>query len=170
MKVLLMILTDIMRLLLTILTALWIVFFLSMGAEMFLDTPREIQNDKDFINQKIKPSVDFVKKFKQENNCLPSSDEFNKRESTGLYNYPQYIRADSDVVSNDLAKFKDADWKKDFAIGVWRGEWEEYYFSWTDKYDSNNSSWAGAFMSLLYSIIIGALPLSFWYLRHRLKK
>jgi hypothetical protein len=83
----------------------------------------------------------------------------------------QYIRKLSDAISNDYEKFKNTDWSKDFAIGVWRGEWTEYYFSWTDNYDSNNYSWYDGFIGLAVMLGIGILPLLFWwlYIRQRRK-
>jgi hypothetical protein len=139
-----------MRTLLKILTILWIAFWLFIGISLVLDTPDQISSDKKFIEEEIMPSVTFVKEFQTNNDRLPNYREYYtwlrdyyKDYSSDLtqqvdslipsFGKHQYIRKLSDVVSNDYTKFKDVDWNKDFAIGVWRGEWSEYYFSWTDQ-------------------------------------
>jgi len=83
----------------------------------------------------------------------------------------EYIRNDSIVVIDDRYKFKNVDWKKDYAIGVWRGEWAEYYFSWSDSYDSNNYSWWDGFEALLLATGIGLLPIVIWWFsKSRIRK
>ena len=64
---------------------------------------------------------------------------------------------------NDLYKFKKADWSKDFAIGIWRGSWAEYYFSWNDSYDTNSYSWFDGIFELIIMIACAFLPLMFWW-------
>ncbi len=177
-----------MRTLLKILTFLWIAFWLFIGISLVLDTPDQISSDKKFIKEEIMPSVNFVKEFQTNNDRLPNYREYYtwlrdhyKDYSSDLtqqvdslipsFGKHQYIRKLSDVVSNDYTKFKDVDWNKDFAIGVWRGEWSEYYFSWTDSYDSNNFTWRDGFIGLAIYLGIGILPLIFWgvHIRNRKK-
>jgi hypothetical protein len=74
------------------------------------------------------------------------------------------------VIRNDYDKFKNADWNKDFAIGVWRGEWTEYYFSWTDSYDTNNYSCTDGYIGLAVMTGIGFFPLLFWWLNIRRRR
>src|SRR5665647_2148729 len=122
---------------------------------MFLDTSKRIEKDKVFIEDEIKPSVDYIKDFKNKNNRLPSSTEFYnwKKEFYGEYSTEfdkyfnsfavdevriSYIRRNEDILIDDQRKFKAADWAKDFAIAVWYDDRTSYYFSWTDSYDSNN--------------------------------
>ncbi len=169
-----------MRTFLKILTFLWIVFWLFFGTAMFLETPRQIESDKQFVEKEIKPSVDFIKNFKTTNNRLPTNREYytwqreyHKDYSSDLTQQvdslipglgtKKYIRKLNDVVSDDYGKFKNADWTKDFAIGVWRGEWTEYYVSWSDSYDTNNYSWLDSFFGLLLMYIFGLLPLIIWW-------
>lgn len=166
---------------------MWLAFWLSIGVSMFLDTPKQIASDKKFIETEIKPSVDFVNNFKITNGRFPNNREYytwqreyHKDYSSDLtqhvdslipgLGHKQYIRKLSDVVSNDYDKFKNVDWNKNFAIGVWRGEWTEYYFSWTDNYDSNNYFWKDGFTGLFVMVGIGILPLLFWYLNIRRRK
>lgn len=148
---------------------------------MFLvDTPMQIASDKKFINTEIKPSVDFVKNFKTIYDRLPNYREYYTWRRKYYKDYsgdltqqvdsliPEhgtkpYIRKLSDVLTNDYGKFKNVDWKKDFAIGVWRGEWTEYYFSWTDSYDSNNFSLRDGFFISAILAGIGFFPLLFWW-------
>ena len=176
-----------LRTFLKVLTFLWVAFFLYAGVSMLLDTPMQIASDKEFIALEIKPSVEFVKNFKTINDRLPnyreyytwrreyhqdySSDLTKQVDSliTGLHS-KKYIRKLTDVVSDDYDKFKNVDWNKDFAIAVWRGEWYEYYFSWTDSYDTNNYSWRDGFISLAVLVGIGLLPLLFWWLDIRKRK
>jgi len=169
-----------MRRFLKILTFLWLAFWLFIGTVMFLETPRQIESDKQFVEKEIKPSVDFIKNFKTTHNRLPTNREYytwrreyHKDYSSDLTQQvdslipelgnKQYIRKLNDVVIDDYGKFKNTDWTKDFAIGVWRGEWTEYYFSWSDSYDSNNYSWLDSFLGLLQMYIYGLLPLIVWW-------
>ncbi|MBK8551214.1 MAG: hypothetical protein IPL53_09215 [Ignavibacteria bacterium] len=174
-----------MRTVLKILTSLWIALWLVLGTLMFLETPKQIEKDKKFIADEIKPSVDFVKNFKMTNNRLPTNREYYNWQREYFKDYSsdmkqqvdsltpgfgrnRYIRKLTDVViDDDYSKFKNADWNKDFAIGIWRGEWTEYYFSWTDNYDSNNYSWGDGFFGLAIMIGIGLFPLLFWWRDYR---
>jgi hypothetical protein len=74
-----------------------------------------------------------------------------------LYRHGQYHKAIESIDADDLPMFKNADWRKDFAIAVWRGEWTEYYFSWSDSY-SENWSWDSGFFMLAAASVTGFLP------------
>ena len=176
-----------MRPYLKILTLLWLALWLYIGVIRFLDTPKYIERDKKFIENNIKPSVNFVKNFKKTNGRLPNNREYYtwRREFykdysidltqqvdsliPGLEN-KEYIRKLADAVSNDYDKFKNADWNNDFAIGVWRGEWTEYYFSWTDSYETNNYSLTDGYIGLAVMSGIGVSPLLFWWLNIRRRR
>lgn len=176
-----------MKIFLKILTFLWLAFWVFIGTVMFLETPKQIERDKLFVENEIKPSVDFIKNFKTKNNKLPTNREYytwqreyHRDYSSDLtqqfdslipgFGTRQYIRKLNDVVNDDYGKFKNADWTKDFAIGVWRGDWTEYYFSWSDSYDTNNFSSIGSFVSLLLTCIWGLLPLIIWWRNNRQRK
>jgi len=178
-----------MRKFLKILTFLWLAFWLFIGTSMYLETPGQIDKDKQFIEKEIKPSVDFIKNFKATNNRLPTNREYytwqreyHKDYSSDLtqqvdslipgHGTKRYIRKLSDVANEDHEKFKNADWTKDFAIGVWRGEWTEYYFSWTDSYDANHSTWFNSSFGLILMFVIGLFPLFIWRYdrRHQTRK
>lgn len=166
---------------------MWLAFWLYVGVSMFLDTPNQIASDQNFVASEIKPSVDFVNTFKRTNGRLPNYREyytwqrdFHEDYSSDLTQQVdslipglgtiQYIRKLSDVISNDYDKFTNADWNKDFAIGVWRGEWTEYYFSWTNSYDTNNYSWADGYIGLAVMTGIGAFPFFILVVKHKTKK
>jgi hypothetical protein len=176
-----------MRTFLKIFTFLWIAFWVFIGISWLLDTPDQIISDKKFIEEKIKPSVDFVKGFKTKNVRLPNYREYYTWHRDYYKDYSsdltqqvdslipelgmnQYIRKLSDVVINDHNKFKNVDWDKDFAIGVWRGEWAEYYFSWSDSYDCNNFSWYDGYIGLSIYVGMGIFPFLFWWLNIRQRK
>lgn len=161
-------------------TALWIAFWLFAAISIFLDTPKQITSHKKYIETEIKPSVDFVKKFKVNNGRLPNNREYYSWESEYYKDYSSdltqkfdslipdmstkfYIRKTSDALANDYEKFKNADWEKDFAIGVWNGEWTQYYFSWTDEYVESNFTWTDGLIGLIGMIGFGLAPLMFWW-------
>ncbi|WP_018477464.1 hypothetical protein [Pontibacter roseus] len=176
-----------MRTLLLVMALMWAAFVLLIGFWMFLYTPEQIEKDKIFVEEELRPAVSFVKSFKKENNRLPSNREFYTWERDYYNDYSsdlnqdadslvaglgrvQYIRNNSDIASDDLQKFKQADWDKDFAIGVWRGDWWEYYYSWTDSYDTNSYSWDDGIIGLIWTTLIGAFPLLLlWYYRRKSK-
>lgn len=152
-----------MNVVLKILTGLWITFWLWFAFEILITTPLQIQKDTDFINNEIKPAVNYVKIFKRNHQRLPTEQEFSdfgKQHNI----YAEYIRLKNQIPIDDYSKVKDADWSKDFAIAAWRGEWMEYYFSWTNNYDSNNYSWSDGFIGFGITSGIGIFPLLFlWF-------
>jgi hypothetical protein len=168
-----------MKIVIAILIFIWTGIWLFIGIGVLWDTPRQIGRDNIFIHNQIKPAVDFVRGFQSDSNRLPTKRQFYTWKSNFYKDYPRalnktndstitylpdvnYIRNNSDVIENDAHKFKNADWTKDYAIGVWRGEWMEYYFSWSNSYDTNNYSWGDGFMVLAVCFGIGILPLIFW--------
>ena len=166
-----------MKLILKVLTFIWFAFWLTLGISILIDTPEQIEKDRIFIKTKIKPSVDFVYNFKMKNNRLPNYREFytwernfyndyssdlnQKEDSLIADGLKMYVRKQSDL-GLDGKKFENIDWNKNFAIAVWRGEWTEYYYSWTDTYDTNNYSWKSSIWGFVIYQIVGLLPLIFW--------
>ncbi len=168
-----------MKYLLKIFVFFWVVFWFYLGIISFLETPKQIENDKAFLANRIKPAVSFVTKFKFKNRRLPTYREFYIWEKEYYHdnslNLKQpvdsliesfgsvhYIRRNLDIITNNQDKFKKADWTKDFAISAWRGEWMEYYFSWNNSYDSNNYTWNDGWISLIIFCGIGLLPIIIW--------
>jgi hypothetical protein len=154
------------RIIFLILTAFWMFIFLSLGISMYSDAPEQIAKDKAFVKEQIVPAVNFVEGFKTEYKRLPTQEEFIKWEKE--YNnenaesiYTEYIRSKSEITGNDIHKFKNTDFSKDYAIGVWRGEWMKYYFSWNKKYDTNIYSLEDARESLIIDSVIALFPIIF---------
>lgn len=134
-----------------------------MGVLGLIEVPKQIEKDVQFFRNNIKPSVEFVKYFKQNHHRLPSDSEFDtwliKSGRSELALPVDYIRNPTNIFHSDLSRFTKADWRKDFAISVWRGEWMEYYFSWTDSYDVNSYSWKDGWSDFAFCACLGVLPL-----------
>ncbi len=177
-----------MRIVSKILTVLWTIFWGYAGVSILIKTPYQIKKDEELIKNELNPCIKFVETFKSKNNRLPSYREFYTWGSDFFKDYTsdlkievdslllgvgrvKYIRSNYGIILDDLSKFKEANWKKDYAIGVWRGELMEYYFSWNKEYDTNNYSWIDAFKTFMALIGVGLLPLVFWkiYLTKRKK-
>lgn len=170
-----------MRFFLKAIMFIWATVWISVGIGVFFDTPEQIERDDSYFEKEIKPSIDFVENFKLTNKRLPNYREYYTWARDYYEDYTselnqtvdsliavdtqshKYIRSNNDIVSEDLSKFKDADWSKDYAIVDWRGEWNEYYYSRGKKYDGNNYSWRSGLFSLIVMIIVGLLPLLGWY-------
>ena len=176
-----------MKIIVVLFIFLWTSFWIFIGTKSLFDTSKQIDKDKNFIQTKIKPSVDFVNNFKKSYNRLPTNREYYTWERDYYKDYSSdlnqkndslisefglvnYIRKNSDVIANDQFKFKNADWKKDFAIGVWRGEWMEYYYSWNDSYETNNYSWSDSYISFFMFCGIALLPFIFWLYKVKKEK
>ena len=140
--------------------------------------PKQIEKDKRFIEDKIKPRVAFVDSFKKLNGRLPSQHEFKIWQHSFLYHDCQtkpftdslireidscemdgeYIRSENDIPDELKPLPKNIDWSKNYALYIWRGEWSEYYTSWNNHYLGNNSSWAGSVVGLVEMLFVGVLP------------
>ncbi len=175
-----------MKILLKTLSFVWFFVWLYIGLSAVLETPDQIKSDKEFVKNEIKPSVDFINNFKETKNRLPTNREYYTWQRKYHNDYTsdltqkedslipglgriQYIRKITDIVSDDKEKLSGADWSKDYAIAVWRGEWMEYYFSWSDTYDTNNYSWKDGIIGLLFYIIMACVPLIFWFVYNKRK-
>jgi len=178
-----------MRIFLNAIIFIWATVWIIIGVGVFLETPGQIERDDFFFNKEIKPSIDFVEDFKSTNERLPNYREYYTWARDYYEDYTsdlnqtvdsligantlshKYIRSNNDVMNEDLSKFKDVDWSKDYAIAVWRGEWAEYYYSWEKEYDGNNYSWQSGLFALIVMVIVGILPFFvWWYLNTRRKK
>jgi hypothetical protein len=174
---------------LKILNFLWIGTWLFIGVINFMVIPTQIKEDQEFYEKEIKPSVKFIEAFKQKNLRLPNYREFytwsrdyNKDFSSDLNQEVdsligsdchslKYIRRESDIIiRNDVEKFQGADWSKDYAISVWRGEWTEYYFSWKNENGPSINDWAISIIVLLAMSFIAFIPTVIWTIRRRVRK
>ncbi|MFN3402869.1 MAG: hypothetical protein ACK40G_02165 [Cytophagaceae bacterium] len=161
---------------------IWFYFWIGLGALLIFGASIQIVKNRKFINEKIKPSVDYIKNFNTIHKRLPNKVEyytwrrdFHKDYTSDLTQTDDsmispggpYIRNGGDVLIGeygirDSNLLNGVDWSKNFAIGVWRGESYDYYFSWTDSYYGNNYSWDDCLIELLIIICTGVLPLLIW--------
>jgi hypothetical protein len=158
---------------------LWTIFFLFIGIFIIIDFPNRIDRHKRIIDQQFKPAVEFVKKFRIDSNRLPShieyydwereyfqeyKNDYKPKGDTHTYRYHDldFITSDKDYVQNDSSEFKNVDWSKDFAIGRWNGDNEDYYFSWSDMY-SYDDNWSQLVTGESTVLFIALFPqLIFW--------
>ncbi len=173
-----------MRIFYRILIFLWTIAWLAIGILALIDIT---DTDSEFTQKEIKPSVDFIKKYISINNRLPTNREYYtwQRDYHKIYCSDlnqqndslipglgpiQYLRSSTDFISTDQYKCKNANWNNDFAIGAWNGDFWEYYFSWTDSYDTGNHSWTERLLGLIISIGIGFIPLLFRRFKYKKEK
>lgn len=179
-----------MKALLKIFIFTWLTLWLTVGVLIFIETPEQIERDRLFIENEIKPSVTFIEDFKQKHYRLPSNREYYSwrrefhEDYTSDMNQPVdslispngcYIRKSENIIVGDVGinnahLLEGVDWSKEYAIGIWRGEWFEYYFSWNKTYYTNNYNWAKATFSMLFFIGIGLVPLFLWLLFKKKKR
>jgi hypothetical protein len=143
------------------LTTIWLAIFVWAGISFIKDAPIQIQKDKDFIKQQINPNVVTVDSFKTINRRLPSVKEFEqiKQGNSGYLGNQIYIR-DSNLVAKEIKeKVKGMNWANDYVIGVWRGEWMEYYISRNHEYITNNYNLKDGYKDMAFSFIVAIVPL-----------
>jgi hypothetical protein len=140
---------------------MWLTVWLYLAGLHLLEVPNQIAKDRAFVENEMMPLVEFIKSFKLKKSRLPTSEEFNKwtRDAMPEARGITYIRSLANVLGNDKNKFEGVDWTNNFAVGIWRGEWEEYYFSWNDKYDVNTYTWKDGATDTVFCILIGMTPL-----------
>jgi hypothetical protein len=63
--------------------------------------------------------------------------------------------------NDELHKYKIPD-SNSYVLAVWRGEWNEYYVSWLNKFIVNNYNWKEGFKGLLMCAMIGIVPLALY--------
>lgn len=93
------------------------------------------------IEQNFITASTFIDTFQINNGRLPDEAEFTTwaklRDSSGYSPRDMFIEADLDLITSHLSnldglRFKDfgAPPNGSYIIGMWRGEWHEYYISW----------------------------------------
>ena len=58
------------------LSLVWLIIFSLIGLSFFLETPKQIEKDKIFVDKNLKPSVLYIEKFKNDSLRLPSKKEY----------------------------------------------------------------------------------------------
>jgi hypothetical protein len=129
----------------------WAVMLIAYGINVYIDAPVQIQRDKDFIKNSINPYISTIDSFRVINQRLPTVQEFNemKRGSSPNLGNAQYIRSEQFVDDEVKEYVKGIDWRHNYVLAVWRGEWLGYYISAGKKYVTNNYTIGGAFFGML---------------------
>jgi hypothetical protein len=89
----------------------WLGLSTLIGIKSFLDTPKQVKKDNDFVNLKIKPAVDFIQKFKSDSTRLPTNEEFYIWERT-RNDEIEYIRSCNDLPNKYKDECEKIDWTK----------------------------------------------------------
>ena len=80
--------------------------------------------DKQFVQEELQPLAAHIEQFRADNGRLPTDDEFKIWDHGFAKLYYSHKPDFCDSWGED---------GRDFLIGVWRGEWFEYYQSWDKK-------------------------------------
>lgn len=99
----------------------------------------QIKKDKKFIDTEMKPAIIFVKDFYEKNGYCPAELDFRHT------NLQCKGRIDIHIEGTTFKDENYDDFKKEiiipkneYIIWIWRGEWAELYYSYTNKIYSNN--------------------------------
>jgi hypothetical protein len=134
----------------------WAGIFMLTSFYALADTPRQIEKDRKFIEERIKPSVECFKKIESEIGYeglrARFEDKYGLNECMGILYF----------TSVDTKNGKLAIPGKSWAVAIWRGEWNEHYLKWNDTYLTNGWGWKAALKTALYSLSIAVAPLLVW--------
>jgi hypothetical protein len=142
----------------------WLFICFLFGIISLFSVPDQMKKDRQFIEKEIKPSILVANNFKAKFKRLPTCTEF---DSLVFHKYSSRILRDNKDLTEDIKSYKIPD-SNSFIIGVWRGEWEEYYISWLNKFITNNYKWEDGFKGLFVFLIIGFAPLAIYIITHKL--
>ncbi len=99
----------------------------------------QIKKDRNFIDNEMKPAIIFVKDFYEKNGYCPVESDFRHT------NLQCKGRIDIHIEGTTFKDENYDDFKKEiiipkneYIIWIWRGEWAELYYSYTNKIYSNN--------------------------------
>ena len=70
----------------------------------------------------------FIERYQQTNNCFPTENEVQAWAKVNLNDMAIWFYTNKP----DILKTWGTD-GKDYVVGVWRGEWIQYYSSWDKK-------------------------------------
>jgi hypothetical protein len=140
---------------------IWLGVWSVLGIMVLASTPGQMAKDKMFIEEEIKPFIIIVDEFKRKHNRLPTKSEF---DSLSQHPGTRIITSNIELVNeenDELHKYKIPD-SNSFVLAVWRGEWNEYYVSWLNKFIANNYNWTEGFKGLLICAMIGIVPFALY--------
>jgi hypothetical protein len=147
---------------------IWLAVWSMLGIMVLASTPGQMIKDKMFIEDKIIPSIIIVDDFKKKHNRLPTKSEF---DSLALSEHlgTRIITSNIELVNeenDELHKYKIPD-SDSYVLAVWRGEWNEYYVSWLNKFIGNNYNWREGFKGLLMCAMTGIVPFALYVIIKR---
>ncbi|HSY75148.1 MAG TPA: hypothetical protein VK810_06740 [Dongiaceae bacterium] len=91
-------------------------------------TLMQSKKDKAFVKTELVPLANYVVEFRDSKGRLPTEEELKRLAKTNYENEAVWYYTNKP----DFMKA----WGtpgKDFVVGVWRGEWIQYYSSWDKK-------------------------------------
>jgi hypothetical protein len=136
--------------------SIWLLLCAIVGIGIHKQTPRQILKDKAFIDEQINLNVQFIKNFKKQHNRLPTVEEFNESNRSSGAEYIRDKKTIPDEIQEEVETF---DWETEYALAVWRGEWNEYYLSRGDRYITNNYSYQDGIQGMVILLLIGLVPI-----------
>ena len=135
--------------------AIWLAIWLIAIVMMVGYTPFQISKDKEFISR-IDSATACLEKFE----LLLGHDQFKAHFQNGNNSKDCFALVYFDKVpKNDYTEEIEVP-TGSWAVGVWRGEWREFYLKWNKRYLTNHFTWASLFAYVLEAVLIGGLPVS----------
>jgi hypothetical protein len=120
------------------------------------DTPRQMEKDRKFIAERIKPAVACFEKIESEIGYEGLRARFENKyglnECMGIIYFTN--------VDTKIGKLRIPE--KSWAVAIWRGEWNEHYLKWSDTYLTNDWGWRAALRQVFSALCIAVVPLSLW--------
>jgi hypothetical protein len=103
---------------------------------LFPTTESLTTRDNNTAKERMRRCVFSIDSFKNINHRLPTVSEFDKivNGNSGNLGNTDYIRDDKFLDFRIKLQVRNIDWSKNYVLGVWRGEWWEYYISSSQKY------------------------------------
>jgi hypothetical protein len=86
---------------------------------------RTRNRNADFDRRHLFPVVGFIEHYRETNNCLPNENEVQTWAKVNLDDMPIWFYTNRPDFLQTWGSNG-----KDYLVGVWRGEWIQYYSSW----------------------------------------
>ncbi|WP_353568556.1 hypothetical protein [Haloferula sargassicola] len=91
-------------------------------------TLKQSRKDRAFVETELVPLARYVEGFRDSQHRLPSEDEFKRWADTNRENKAVWYFTERPSFMSDWGTPD-----RDFVVGMWRGEWVQYYRSWDGK-------------------------------------